>query len=100
MSQHGGIFETNYQFTFTRDEDSSAFLSTSHSILVTFGFAILAIVISIRLILRHLRHFHQPVIQRKIIAILWMVPVYSLTSWFSLVYPEMMMVLDMVFRSF
>jgi hypothetical protein len=39
---------------------------------------------SIPLILKHLRHFSQPVIQRKIVAILWMVPVYSTTSWLSL----------------
>lgn len=34
----------------------------------------------------HLRKLNQPVIQRKILAILWMSPVYAVTSWFSLVF--------------
>jgi hypothetical protein len=34
----------------------------------------------------HLRKMNQPVIQRKILAILWMSPVYAVTSWFSLVF--------------
>ena len=34
----------------------------------------------------HLRKFNQPTVQRKILAILWMCPIYSATSWFSLVF--------------
>lgn len=34
----------------------------------------------------HLRNFHNPVVQRKVLAILWMAPIYSTTSWFSLVF--------------
>lgn len=34
----------------------------------------------------HLRNFHNPVVQRKILAILWMAPIYSTSSWFSLVF--------------
>ena len=37
----------------------------------------------------HLRNFHQPFVQRKILAILWMCPIYSVTSWLSLVVPAM-----------
>jgi ElaB/YqjD/DUF883 family membrane-anchored ribosome-binding protein len=36
----------------------------------------------------HLRKLKQPVIQRKILAILWMSPIYAITSWFSLVFPS------------
>ena len=36
----------------------------------------------------HLRRFNQPFVQRKILAILWMSPVYGATSWLSLVLPE------------
>lgn len=36
----------------------------------------------------HLRNFHNPVVQRKVLAILWMAPIYSTTSWFSLVFPH------------
>mmetsp|Transcript_7953 Transcript_7953/g.11503 ORF Transcript_7953/g.11503 Transcript_7953/m.11503 type:complete len:459 (-) Transcript_7953:53-1429(-) len=33
----------------------------------------------------HLRNFHEPVVQRKVIAILWMSPIYALTSFLSIV---------------
>jgi hypothetical protein len=35
----------------------------------------------------HIQRMNQPVIQRKILAILWMSPIYAITSWFSLVFP-------------
>ena len=35
----------------------------------------------------HIQKMNQPVIQRKILAILWMSPIYAITSWFSLVFP-------------
>ena len=36
----------------------------------------------------HLRNFNKPAVQRKILAILWMCPIYSVTSWLSLVLPR------------
>jgi hypothetical protein len=36
---------------------------------------------------QHLSNYHEPVVQRKIVAILWMSPVYSLTSFIGLVAP-------------
>lgn len=36
----------------------------------------------------HLRKMNQPAVQRKILAILWMSPVYSITSFLSLVLPS------------
>jgi hypothetical protein len=36
---------------------------------------------------QHLAQFQQPVVQRKIIAILWMSPIYSITSFLSLIFP-------------
>jgi Organic solute transporter Ostalpha len=39
-------------------------------------------------IAQHLSNFHEAVVQRKIIAILWMSPIYSLTSFLSLVFPS------------
>jgi hypothetical protein len=36
---------------------------------------------------QHLAQFQQPVVQRKIIAILWMSPIYSVTSFLSLIFP-------------
>lgn len=35
----------------------------------------------------HLRNYHVPVVQRKVIAILWMSPIYGITSFLSLVVP-------------
>lgn len=50
-------------------------------------FAILGILISFWHMMTHVRKMHEPAVQRKIIAILWMIPIYSVSSWFSLVYP-------------
>ena len=35
----------------------------------------------------HLSHYYEPVVQRKIIAILWMSPIYAVTSFISIVVP-------------
>ncbi|KAL7539858.1 hypothetical protein ACHAXR_009673 [Thalassiosira sp. AJA248-18] len=49
-------------------------------------FTILVILVSGYHLSQHLRHMHSPVVQRKIMAVLWMTPVYSLCSWLSLVF--------------
>lgn len=36
----------------------------------------------------HLRKMNQPIVQRKIMAILWMSPIYAVTSFMSLVLPS------------
>lgn len=51
-------------------------------------FTLLSCLISMWHMTAHLRKFNQPIIQRKILAILWMSPVYSVASWFSLVFPS------------
>jgi len=51
-------------------------------------FCLLACLISMWHMTSHLRNFHEPMIQRKVLAILWMVPIYATTSWFSLVFPS------------
>lgn len=51
-------------------------------------FAILGILISFWHMMTHVRRMYEPTVQRKIIAILWMIPIYSVSSWFSLVYPH------------
>jgi Organic solute transporter Ostalpha len=35
----------------------------------------------------HLRAFHEPIVQRKVLAILWMSPIYATTSFFALLFP-------------
>lgn len=51
-------------------------------------FTLLSCLISMWHMTAHLRKMKQPVIQRKILAILWMSPIYAITSWFSLVFPS------------
>jgi len=48
-------------------------------------FTLLGCLISMWHMTSHLRAFHQPFVQRKILAILWMCPIYSITSWTCLV---------------
>ncbi len=49
-------------------------------------FTLIGSLISLWHVTSHLRNFHNPVVQRKILAILWMAPIYSTTSWFALVF--------------
>jgi len=51
-------------------------------------FTLLGCLISMWHMTSHLRAFNQPPVQRKILAILWMCPIYSITSWLSLVIPS------------
>eukprot|EP00980_Cylindrotheca_fusiformis_P024111 scaffold11532_cov119-Cylindrotheca_fusiformis.AAC.3 len=51
-------------------------------------FTLLSCLISMWHMSAHLRKLEQPIIQRKILAILWMSPIYAVTSWFSLVFPS------------
>ncbi|KAJ5287235.1 hypothetical protein N7478_002921 [Penicillium angulare] len=48
--------------------------------------AILACVVSIFLIMMHAMHYSKPIEQRHIVRILWMVPVYSIVSWLSILF--------------
>eukprot|EP00128_Syssomonas_multiformis_P003477 Colp12_sorted_trinity150504_noHs@2923 len=52
--------------------------------IVTGVFALLAILISFQLVFKHLRNYNKPHIQKYIIRILFMVPIYAGESWFSL----------------
>ena len=58
-------------------------------------FAVGAVAVSLRLIVHHNRHFTQPKIQRKILGILWMVPIYAIDSWLSLRFKDASIYLDM-----
>ena len=51
-------------------------------------FTVLACLISMWHMTAHIRKFKQPHVQRKILAILWMSPIYGITSWLSLVFPK------------
>lgn len=51
-------------------------------------FTLLVSLISMWHMTAHLRQFKQPSVQRRILAILWMSPIYGVTSWLSLVFPK------------
>lgn len=59
-------------------------------------FSFTACVLSIHLIFQHARHFSCPIVQSKIMGILWMVPIYSVDSWLSLRYPSQAVYIDML----
>eukprot|EP00566_Odontella_aurita_P000659 CAMPEP_0113534256 /NCGR_PEP_ID=MMETSP0015_2-20120614/5063_1 /TAXON_ID=2838 /ORGANISM="Odontella" /LENGTH=547 /DNA_ID=CAMNT_0000433407 /DNA_START=258 /DNA_END=1901 /DNA_ORIENTATION=- /assembly_acc=CAM_ASM_000160 len=48
-------------------------------------FTVLTVLVFIWHLSSHLREMHEPTVQRKILAILWMSPLYAITSWLSLV---------------
>ncbi|KAM6949237.1 transmembrane protein 184C-like [Aplochiton taeniatus] len=57
-------------------------------------FVFLTIPISLWGILQHMVHYTQPELQKPIIRILWMVPIYSLDSWIALRYPSIAIYVD------
>ncbi|KAJ8297755.1 hypothetical protein KUTeg_024286 [Tegillarca granosa] len=59
-------------------------------------FVMCAVPISLWGILQHLINYTQPNLQRHIIRILWMVPIYAVNSWFALRFPEAAIYLDTV----
>jgi hypothetical protein len=48
------------------------------------GFVLLTIPISIRIIVLHLTHWYKPQIQKYIVRIVWMIPIYAIESWLAL----------------
>lgn len=59
-------------------------------------FVLLSLPISLWGILQHLVHYTEPLLQRHIIRILWMVPVYAINSWFALKFPKTTIYLDSI----
>lgn len=57
-------------------------------------FVMMAVPISFWGILQHLIYYTQPELQRHIIRVLWMVPIYALNAWFALRFPKIAIYLD------
>ncbi|XP_059153004.1 transmembrane protein 184C-like [Physella acuta] len=57
-------------------------------------FVLMALPISFWGILQHVLNYTTPYLQRHIIRVLWMVPVYALNAWFALRFPEAAIYLD------
>ena len=58
------------------------------------GFVLLTIPISIRLIVQHLTHWNAPHIQKYVVRIIWMVPIYSIESWLALRFKSLSIYLE------
>ncbi|XP_030376706.1 transmembrane protein 184C-like [Scaptodrosophila lebanonensis] len=50
-------------------------------------FVLSAVPVSIWHIIQHVIHFTKPILQKHIIRILWMVPIYALNAWIGLFFP-------------
>lgn len=59
-------------------------------------FVFLAIPISLWEIIQHLVHYTKPYLQKYIIRIIWMVPIYALNAWFALRFPDAAIYLDTI----
>ncbi|KAL8576338.1 hypothetical protein ACOMHN_048905 [Nucella lapillus] len=57
-------------------------------------FVMMAVPISFWGILQHIVYYTQPELQRHIIRVLWMVPIYALNAWFALRFPSAAIYLD------
>lgn len=64
--------------------------------LIAAVFSISAILSSIWQITRHLIYYNKPYLQKYIVRILWMVPIYSVNSWVALVAPSSGVYLDVL----
>lgn len=45
---------------------------------------------------QHITHFTKPVLQKHIVRILWMVPIYALNAWLGLIYPDHSIYMDSI----
>merc|ERR1719272_303091 len=59
-------------------------------------FVLVTIPLSVWDVAMHLRHYENPKLQRYIIRIIWMVPIYSIDAWFGLKFPDAAIYLDTV----
>ncbi|TYZ66887.1 hypothetical protein PybrP1_012922 [[Pythium] brassicae (nom. inval.)] len=63
-------------------------------------FVATAVGASVVLIRGHLAHFSRPIVQSKIVGILWMVPIYATDSWLSLRFKDAALYLDLMRDSY
>uniref|UniRef100_A0A182W7A1 Organic solute transporter ostalpha n=1 Tax=Anopheles minimus TaxID=112268 RepID=A0A182W7A1_9DIPT len=78
------------------DSVKDGFTRKGQLILIGGLFVLCAIPISIWQIAQHTIHYTQPQLQRHIIRILWMVPIYALNALLCLVYPSKSIYMDSI----
>ncbi|CAG9832308.1 unnamed protein product [Diabrotica balteata] len=59
-------------------------------------FVWVAIPLSFWEIIQHVIHYVQPRLQKHVIRILWMVPIYAINAWLGLIYPEQSVYVDSI----
>ncbi|KAJ3659490.1 hypothetical protein Zmor_011177 [Zophobas morio] len=64
------------------------FNKRDQEILIAGIFVWVAIPLSLWEIIQHVIHYRQPKLQKHIIRILWMVPIYAINAWLGLIYPK------------
>ncbi|XP_059061904.1 transmembrane protein 184C [Achroia grisella] len=72
----------------------NGFRKSDQGALIAGGFVLLALPISIWQITQHIFHYTKPSLQKHIIRILWMVPIYALNAWIGLEFPEQSIYMD------
>ncbi|XP_053673525.1 transmembrane protein 184C [Anopheles nili] len=78
------------------DSVKDGFTRKGQLILIGGLFVLCAIPISISQIAQHTIHYTQPQLQRHIIRILWMVPIYALNALLCLIYPNKSIYMDSI----
>jgi len=54
----------------------------------------LALFISLYSVVQHFHHFHKPYLQKYIIRIIWMIPIYSINAWLALKFSSLTIYFD------
>nr|XP_046908871.1 transmembrane protein 184C-like [Dermatophagoides farinae] len=57
-------------------------------------FALTAIFLSLFEIFKHMQYYNKPYLQKYIVRILWMVPIYALNSWLAMFFPQTSIYMD------
>lgn len=56
----------------------------------------LACFISLWEVVKHFHHFHKPYLQKYIIRIIWMIPIYSINAWLALKFSSLTIYFDTI----
>ena len=70
--------------TLLKEDKETCFLASTSAKLITGICAFLAFMISTNLIVKHLRYYSKPQEQKWILRLIFIVPIYAMTSWISL----------------
>lgn len=80
--------ENSQNYLFSNNEISSIYISLAGIC------SWLAIFISLYEVLNHFNHFHKPYLQKYIIRIIFMIPIYSINAWLALKFSSLTIYFD------